>query len=620
MTDSGQAIAQRWAWLAEERDELLQIVDVSWYPFDWSTIAQELGTGRSADAAKYQYNMLRPGDLGRRLKETREAFSRNSLAASREAAAAKAKARAEAQAKAVEAKQQSLVLPRFHGEVSALLDECHMDDDGARAQVLKVCEHLSRAIDLHDSHCVDHKCKLRVDVSTTRVGRISYKRRKTCVAACVLIYQSRQAGTNLTFSELSGPTSKLVGGGEVKLNEVGKPFNSVAKLLDGYAAHHFPCCALPPQTASSAAGSGAGPASRSTVQERTVALIRRVCDDLKWPTDATDFAASLAPEDGYAVGDSSWVPEPRTWAGACIHATQSLLNTCPTLPDATVRGVHLTARNTYLARVHLFGKGGFKTLRSYAFARGLLPSDDMPLPSDDDDDDDEQHFSSKESGANSSASAPASGSASHGSASHGSASHGSASHGSASPPDQAAATTAHKPTDAMRRRWRTLHDALVTRRAVDEKQRAAGMLGMSLDEREQCETAIRNLASKLGADAAKVEASSGGGKRAVSPGAAAEGAVKRAKAAEATTAKARAPTGLKLEERDVVLLLHQRGKMFVKDLYHHFKANLLSKSDKDQFIKMVLRVARTAEEIDSCRVIRLKDETLVRFGLDDPAR
>ena len=72
-----------------------------------------------------------------------------------------------------------------------------------------------------------------------------------------------------------------------------------------------------------------------------------------------------------------------------------------------------------------------------------------------------------------------------------------------------------------------------------------------------------------------------------------------------------------MEERDLVLLLHSRGKMLLKEMIQHFKAFTASREEKSAFIKMVSRVAYTSSDQDGAKVARLKESTLVEYNLQE---
>jgi len=116
------------------------------------------------------------------------------------------------------------------------------------------------------------------------------------------------------------------------------------------------------------------------------------------------------------------------------------------------------------------------------------------------------------------------------------------------------------------------------------------------------------------AGAAGASATGAGGKRPLSPSAAAEEAAKRARLAKETAAQlARSQQRRRFEERDIVMLLHEKGKLPIKELIRHFKPLISCKEDQEEFLKIVKQVAWL--EPDGDRQAKLKDETLGRYEL-----
>ena len=70
-----------------------------------------------------------------------------------------------------------------------------------------------------------------------------------------------------------------------------------------------------------------------------------------------------------------------------------------------------------------------------------------------------------------------------------------------------------------------------------------------------------------------------------------------------------------VEERDLVMLLHNKGKMPLKEIIQHFKAFCTDKAQKAEFIQMVARVACVSVEGDA-KVAKLKESTLTQYNLD----
>lgn len=126
-----------------------------------------------------------------------------------------------------------------------------------------------------------------------------------------------------------------------------------------------------------------------------------------------------------------------------------------------------------------------------------------------------------------------------------------------------------------------------------------------------------------------------GGKRTLSPadGAGSDGvldagAAKRVKQEreqqlERTAAAAAAASGtasVRVEEKDVVLLIHKRGKMTLKDLVTEFKAyTSQSKEHKKQFLQLIAAIAFTAES-EGVKFVKLKEATLAKYDLDEPSQ
>jgi hypothetical protein len=112
-------------------------------------------------------------------------------------------------------------------------------------------------------------------------------------------------------------------------------------------------------------------------------------------------------------------------------------------------------------------------------------------------------------------------------------------------------------------------------------------------------------------------ASNGAGKRALPPAAADEHTAKRARqAAVATAAAVTAAPAMAVSERDVVMLLHERGQMSLKELIVHFKPFFKGKEAKADFIRLVSSVAYT---LGDAKVVKVNQAMLVKYGLDDPA-
>jgi hypothetical protein len=61
------------------------------------------------------------------------------------------------------------------------------------------------------------------------------------------------------------------------------------------------------------------------------------------------------------------------------------------------------------------------------------------------------------------------------------------------------------------------------------------------------------------------------------------------------------------------MLLHEKGKLPIKELIRHFKPLISCKEDQEEFLKIVKQVAWL--EPDGDRQAKLKDETLGRYEL-----
>ena len=109
-------------------------------------------------------------------------------------------------------------------------------------------------------------------------------------------------------------------------------------------------------------------------------------------------------------------------------------------------------------------------------------------------------------------------------------------------------------------------------------------------------------------------AAAAGGKRALSPSGADDELAKRARQAKETAAQLARSERRKVEERDVVMLLHQKGKLSITELIKHFKSYMSSKAEKVEFIEIVKHIAYVSVEGDT-RVAKLKEETLGRYHL-----
>ena len=75
--------------------------------------------------------------------------------------------------------------------------------------------------------------------------------------------------------------------------------------------------------------------------------------------------------------------------------------------------------------------------------------------------------------------------------------------------------------------------------------------------------------------------------------------------------------GGKVSEKDVVMMLHSRGEMPLKELVKCFKGSFADNPEgKQEFIKMVSRVARlNAEDGDRKNVAKLRESTIAEYGL-----
>ena len=105
-----------------------------------------------------------------------------------------------------------------------------------------------------------------------------------------------------------------------------------------------------------------------------------------------------------------------------------------------------------------------------------------------------------------------------------------------------------------------------------------------------------------------------GGKRALEAGDEADEAGKRARRAEETAAQLARAAGPKVSEKDVVMLLHQKGKMVLKELIQHFKPLMHTQEDRAVFMAIVKEVAFVSVEGD-VKTAKLNDKTLGRYQL-----
>ena len=137
-------------------------------------------------------------------------------------------------------------------------------------------------------------------------------------------------------------------------------------------------------------------------------------------------------------------------------------------------------------------------------------------------------------------------------------------------------------------------------------------------------------ATEGAAAAAAGKAAVAGGKRPLSPGrgAAADGAAtdgakrvkqEREQQLERTAAAAAAASGaasVRVEERDVVLIIHRRGKMTLKELVTEFKAYVSqSKDHKKEFMGLIKAIAYMTE-VDGIKYAKLNEATLVKYDLE----
>ena len=71
----------------------------------------------------------------------------------------------------------------------------------------------------------------------------------------------------------------------------------------------------------------------------------------------------------------------------------------------------------------------------------------------------------------------------------------------------------------------------------------------------------------------------------------------------------------KVQERDVVLVIHEHGRMQLKDLVAKFKPLMSAeKADKDQFMAIVKKVAKLVNDGGS-KFVTLNDSILEQYGL-----
>lgn len=71
---------------------------------------------------------------------------------------------------------------------------------------------------------------------------------------------------------------------------------------------------------------------------------------------------------------------------------------------------------------------------------------------------------------------------------------------------------------------------------------------------------------------------------------------------------------MQVQEKDVVLLIHEHGTMQLKELVAKFKPLLEDKEDKAQFMAMVKNVATLVKDSDP-KVLVLNESTLDQYGL-----
>ena len=121
------------------------------------------------------------------------------------------------------------------------------------------------------------------------------------------------------------------------------------------------------------------------------------------------------------------------------------------------------------------------------------------------------------------------------------------------------------------------------------------------------------------APAAGAAAGGGTGKRSLTQSDGASSEAKRAKMDPTAVASAvlASQAVAKVRERDIVLLLHQKGAMSLKELLQAFKAFTTTPESKKAFIQMVSRVAYLlAEEGSGGKKAKLKEETLAEYQLE----
>ena len=141
------------------------------------------------------------------------------------------------------------------------------------------------------------------------------------------------------------------------------------------------------------------------------------------------------------------------------------------------------------------------------------------------------------------------------------------------------------------------------------------------DEEEEVARQMRKQADAMGVKEEPAAAAAKGTdrKRALSP----SGDIDRSKlqkVAEAAAARGGAIAAVQVQEKDVVMLLHKKRQMTLKELVQAFKEHNTTKESKAEFIQLVLRVAYKFTENDATgnpvNMIKLKDSTLVKYQLD----
>ena len=501
-------------WHPEEEEALAEVV-AAWPTGlrSWEHIAEELGTGRTANACQMKYYTMGRRtvntDHGRRAPATSPPPPPPSLPLT-------LRARREAEMRAL-----------LEAEMRALLGELTLPE-GTASRAIACCSRLVEAASLHDTHCTTTKCRLKSGFfKVAHGGYVSNPQREACMAGCVLVYTLRQHGPSLTFREVLGALNASMPArgrpATLKINDM-NCFDMVSRLLTGLYERQFACCGALPATTdtlstdaptdtevppahdsqrSEAPAPGNAPSTR---REQCMGLLQRCCRELEWGPGPTDVAVQLLAACSAHIFDGDHCQMPQGIVGSCIMAVHHRhgARLLPCLDDGNpaplrpVCGINFSpclwaTISKYLGSSWSWAldcvvdpltqvDGRFlpppinRQARVPTVDSFLHPSVEPPAK--------RQATGSRQ--------LPQSGNSS-------SSPRATAVAAAAAPPVTAAAAAAAAPSAAaavVARRER-LHTSLLQRQRTDEAQRAAGMPGMSSAEREQLRTTVATLAAKL---------------------------------------------------------------------------------------------------------------------------